>query len=492
LARIAVGALVSVAAPYAKRANLWTLVRGTAVAVVVEVRFFVAVMVSWCVACESSGDPVTRGRADREAPGENCPEGGLAIHSGLDSDDDHELDDDEIAVTTYVCNFDKTLQCDEGSVLDGVIELATSEDAERVDGVTCIDGDLVIANNDTLEILGLSRLEMVTGHVVVAGNPQLATLDGLDRLTSVGGTYLLQGNDLLADLSPLATLARGDLAIVANEYMPGLAGLAEMTRAPGSIVIAGNPELASLDGLAHLASSAYPITIRSNRALAAVAFAELQRAGALTIADNGVSKIALPALAMVDGQIAISNEGTLQTLALPGLVGAGSVRIEENRVLADVELSALRELGGLVIEDNRALARLAAPQLSASERVELTDLPSLKSVDLSRIEVVEEKLLLDNVALGSLAGFAALQYAHDVTIASCQALVDFAGLGLVDVGGSFTAKGNTALTAITGLEKLEHVGGRFTFESTFETVREQARALTARIAIGGTITIGGE
>jgi hypothetical protein len=461
--------------------------RGTAVAVGLGVRSFVVVMVL-CAACEPDG-PVTRARADREPPGENCPEGGLAIRSGLDGDADHALDDDEIATTTYLCDFEKTLACDDGDVLEGVITLATSEDARRIDGVTCIDGDLVIANNDALEILGLSRLERVTGHVALAGNPQLATLDGLDALTRVGGTYLVQGNDLLADLTPIAQLARGDLAVVANEYMPDLAGLGEMTRAPGSIAIAGNPELASLGGLEQLASSAYPITIRSNRALASLSLPALQSAGALTIADNGLSTIAVPALSRVEGELAISNEGSLQALAVPRLATAGSVRIENNRALADVQLSALRELGGLVVADNRGLARVAAPLLGASERVELASLPSLKLVDLSGLEVVEGTLRIHDVALANLTGFTALQYAHDVTIESCPALVDFTGFGLVDVSGSFAATKNPALASIAGLDKLEHVGGRFTFESTVEAVRAQARALADRITIEGTITI---
>ena len=443
-------------------------------------------------ACTTFEGPETRARVESESPGENCAEGGLAIHSGLDENHDHEVDDDEIGTTTYLCSFEKTLACEDGKVLDGLVTVATSEDAERVNDVACIDGDLAIANNDTLEILGLSKLERVTGHVIVAGNPLLATLDGLDKLTTVGGTYLVQGNDILSDLTPIATLGRGDLSILANDRLADLFGLDAMTRAPGSILIAGNPDLAGLDGLGHLATSGYPITIRANRALVSVgALRELSSAGALTIEDNALTALELPALASVDGKLEVSHEASLHTIALPSFTSARSIVIESNRSLTELQLPGLRELGGLFVEDNRGLARLAAPQLASAERIELSALPALTTLDLTRLEVVEGKLRVNEVALASLAGFAALQFVQDISIEACAALVDFKGFGLADVGGSFTAKGNTGLKSIDGLE-LQQVGGSFTFEAASKIVREQVRALVERISIRGTITITGE
>ena len=43
-------------------------------------------------------------RVDVEPPGENCPEGGVAIRTGSDLDRDGWLDDDEIEATRWVCN----------------------------------------------------------------------------------------------------------------------------------------------------------------------------------------------------------------------------------------------------------------------------------------------------------------------------------------------------------------------------------------------------
>jgi len=452
------------------------------------VRYLLALLIV-CAACEPFAGPETRARVESEPPGENCADGGLAVISGLDADDDDEVDDDEIAAVNYLCNFEKTLECDDnGKVLHGRVDVATHEDEERVDGVTCIDGDLVIANSDTLEVLGLSRLERITGHVIVAGNPQLATLDGLDQISTVGGTYLVQANDLLADLTAIGNrLSRGDLAIIANEHMPDLSGLDAMTRAPGAIVIAENPELGSLFGLDHLTSSAYPITIRSNRALSSLsALVNLERAGALAISGNGLTSIELPALSLVDGRLAIEHEGSVHTIALTSLAAAQSVSVAKNSALTDLQLG-LRELGGLFVEDNRALARLVAPALRFAERMELSG-PSLRAIDLQKLELVGGKLQLHGVAVGNLAGFAALAFVHDVSIENCSSLADFSGFGLVDVGGSFAAKKNTALASINGL-KLEHVGGSFTFETTSEAVREQVKALVARIDIGGAIEI---
>ncbi|RMH40636.1 MAG: hypothetical protein D6689_13170 [Deltaproteobacteria bacterium] len=43
-------------------------------------------------------------RVDDEPPGENCPYGGVAIHTGIDANANGILDDDEISDTRYVCD----------------------------------------------------------------------------------------------------------------------------------------------------------------------------------------------------------------------------------------------------------------------------------------------------------------------------------------------------------------------------------------------------
>ena len=39
-----------------------------------------------------------------EPPGPNCAYGGMAIHSGMDSNENGKLDESEIESTAYVCN----------------------------------------------------------------------------------------------------------------------------------------------------------------------------------------------------------------------------------------------------------------------------------------------------------------------------------------------------------------------------------------------------
>jgi len=43
-------------------------------------------------------------RLDEEPAGENCQEGGTAVHSGIDDDGDGQLSDGEITSTAYICN----------------------------------------------------------------------------------------------------------------------------------------------------------------------------------------------------------------------------------------------------------------------------------------------------------------------------------------------------------------------------------------------------
>src|SRR6185503_4913114 len=101
---------------------------------------------------------------------------------GVDGDGDGELDDDEISDATTLCHEGTALECSGGKMIDGPITIVTADDQAKLEGITCIDGDLVIVSTDLFALPSLGALETVTGHVVIAGNPILASLDDLERL----------------------------------------------------------------------------------------------------------------------------------------------------------------------------------------------------------------------------------------------------------------------------------------------------------------------
>src|SRR5689334_16237504 len=87
-------------------------------------------------------------RVDSELAGGNCDAGGVAIHTGPDTDRTGALDDDELTSTHYVCSPNTALQCDGGTPLVATVTIHDGADFAQLAGVSCIDGDLIIAGPD--------------------------------------------------------------------------------------------------------------------------------------------------------------------------------------------------------------------------------------------------------------------------------------------------------------------------------------------------------
>ncbi|RJS24226.1 hypothetical protein DRW03_11605 [Corallococcus sp. H22C18031201] len=62
-----------------------------------------ALVISGCDGISISPAHASRARTLDEPPGENCPLGGQAVQTGLDTDKSGQLDDTEVTSTTYVC-----------------------------------------------------------------------------------------------------------------------------------------------------------------------------------------------------------------------------------------------------------------------------------------------------------------------------------------------------------------------------------------------------
>ncbi|MBJ6761406.1 hypothetical protein JGU66_11575 [Myxococcaceae bacterium JPH2] len=62
-----------------------------------------ALVISGCDGISISPAHASRARTLAEPPGENCPLGGQAVQTGLDTDKSGQLDDAEVTSTTYVC-----------------------------------------------------------------------------------------------------------------------------------------------------------------------------------------------------------------------------------------------------------------------------------------------------------------------------------------------------------------------------------------------------
>lgn len=133
-------------------------------------------------------DVVTLVRQDDELPGSNCAHGGLAVHSGLDGDDDEELDTDEITATSFVCHGAPGSN-GQNSLLD-VEALEPNSDCPR-------GGILVRSGLDTDGNLVLDEAEVQATRWVCNGGEQaiLATSAPFGGVCQRGGVRIQTGHD---------------------------------------------------------------------------------------------------------------------------------------------------------------------------------------------------------------------------------------------------------------------------------------------------------
>src|SRR5690606_29576528 len=67
-------------------------------------RLCALVLLTTALGCEGSASQSGLVRLDAEPAGNNCANGGSAVHAGIDADANGTLSDDEVESTQYVCN----------------------------------------------------------------------------------------------------------------------------------------------------------------------------------------------------------------------------------------------------------------------------------------------------------------------------------------------------------------------------------------------------
>lgn len=450
-------------------------------------------------ACSSNGagGPSTLVRVDVEPDGPHCAGGGAAIHTGLDRDGDRFLDDDEITSTQYVCNGASAVQCGGGTIAKGTVAIRATADLAQLAGVSCIDGDLLVAGVDADALDELADLHAVTGDVVIAGNPALTSLDGLRNLEEVGDTYLIQGNDRLADLSALGGVHRAaQISIVGNDALTDLAGLERLVDLRSVLTIASNASLTSLAGLDHLVTASRTIMIRSNRSLTSLAALDhLRTAVLIEISGNAaLPRVAPAALEKVDGRVLINNNAALTAVELPALTTVGDyMQLSGNGALTSVSAPALLTIAGLLVASSTRLASLSAPRLVfATTNVELGTVPQLSAVDLTGLGSIGGSLLITSApALRDLRGLARLRtIGNELKVSGAGSLASFAGLDALEaISGDLTITNNAQLTSFAGLGALAEIGEDLTVTGNPLLPRPLAQAFASQVTVRGTVTI---
>ncbi len=220
-----------------------------------------------CVACGRTGPENPGGgsllRVESEPAGTNCPEGGLAVLSGLDQDEDGILDDSEVASTDYVCNGESGENGENGQDgQDGQDGHSTLIDtADEPAGANCPAGGILISTGLDLDDDGVLEPEEVTATEYVCNGED--GQDGLASLVSVmdeaagancttGGQAIRSGVDSNRDglLQPEEVTATDFVCNGATgaDGQPGLTSLVRQEdAAPGDCPFAGRVVMTGLD-----------------------------------------------------------------------------------------------------------------------------------------------------------------------------------------------------------------------------------------------------
>ncbi|WP_408888982.1 hypothetical protein VZQ01_24650 [Myxococcus faecalis] len=427
--------------------------------------------------------PQARLRTRGEPAGEHCEHGGLAVETGVDTNANGTLEDDEVDDVDYFC----------ATPLPGVLVHLRREPM----GETCPLGGQVTqagldANGDGLlqageisrEVVGcmeparvLSRLEALGVGGACGTQSRYAVESGPDhdgdgaldddevRAVSQlcastmntlswrhadepagmncvsGGVVVAAGNDLDQD----GVLQQSEVLDVAYVCHPS-------ATYDGDYVVTTDADVAALQGISRIRGD----LVVSSPSLLELALPGLEAVdGSLRIQSNPqLSRVVLTSLRFVREDLSFSDHDVLRLVSLgptnapvpqPVYVG-GSLRVERNLQLPWAGLSSVAPRKGLRVTDNFSL-------------LELGPLPFVDT--LSGDVVIERNRLLRKLKLSQLTHVGANFFLRDN-----PSLTSLEGLDLLrGVGGDFSVMENGLLADVAALTRLEAVGGAFVLET---------------------------
>jgi hypothetical protein len=117
-----------------------------------------------------------------EPVGENCPQGGVRVESGIDVDGNGSLGAEEVDQQKFVCNGDGRPQT---GTLDGSVEIRNASDVFRYSGYDAVTGGLVVTEPGVtlVELPGLTEVGSILVNVSDVGTTvRRISLSNLQRV----------------------------------------------------------------------------------------------------------------------------------------------------------------------------------------------------------------------------------------------------------------------------------------------------------------------
>ncbi len=274
--------------------------------------------------------------------------------------------------------------CDEASVeivgKTGGKDLTITSDADfaklpkkcwALNGTLRLQGSAVTSVAKLGDLVDVNNLEIV--------DTQLETFDSLQQVSVYGHVRITSNAKLRSFERITATKWTGNYPLTGDTTQ--------------YITITDNAELTNVSGIKYLSAIGADLQIERNAKLASLELMELQTInGSLTIKENGVTSVKLPALKTVTS-IDVSQNPQLTTFSGLAAATIGNVTFRQNAKLAQIgSMSSLNMItGNLIIDDNDTLADLygltsslqrIVGQVNISNNQVLTNLGQLSRLSL--------------------------------------------------------------------------------------------------------------
>lgn len=283
-----------------------------------------------------------------EAPGDNCANGGTSVLSGVDEDGDGELGEDEITSRVFLCDG-------VASRIDGDVVVDTALVLSLLQGVKEITGDLTVQGVDGA--FALPRLEKVGGDILIDANATLTSIS-LPSLEETTNVLIVITSDALTeiDLSSLRNVTES--FVISGDAKITTFALPALESVGLNLTISDVKELESLD-LPELASVGGVLEISSNDALDSIQLGQLQSVSELEVLTNkALETLRLDALSTVTDAVYIDANIALTTLHLNALTKTAKIQVSNNAELVDLQAAALTDVSAeFAIRQNQKLSQ---------------------------------------------------------------------------------------------------------------------------------------
>ncbi len=136
-----------------------------------------------------------------EAPGSNCTNGGTAIVTGIDENEDGVLQEGEVTDTAFVCDVENPEELP--ALVEGSLTLENQEEIDLAQNVVTITGDLTIRTAGLASVT-LPNLAVIEGQLVtisadgaLVSLPELLSAGSISVGSSLSASKLITAGDII-------------------------------------------------------------------------------------------------------------------------------------------------------------------------------------------------------------------------------------------------------------------------------------------------------